>query len=285
MSEAYLAAPERKAAVLARLEEALAAGRVLFDTGIWNAPKGSPAAVVAQDADLRSFEAFTGFPAAIGGLVDLVALYLSNAPEQRDTFLMRFFSAVRPGAALDRAAAQILVAMHDDPAMTAAAGDDAEAAALLARSRAAHGDAAAGQDVPRAVWSALRGDAMQLAEQRTGPVMGALDFIERTAWPLARSRSVLSEGLGIVIGLVASLAVRQSGWTAADQRKVDDTLHAIEAEAMARGEAQPNYPAILSAREPALEARFREQIELQSRCYAATTQVWADRLVALMEHF
>ena len=133
MSEAYLATAERKAAVLARLDEALAADRVLIDTGVWDAPNGSPAAVVAQDADLRSFEAFTGIPAAVGGLVDLLALYLSNTPEQRNAFLIRFFTATRPGARLDLAAAQFLVAMHNDPAMARAAKADPDVVILLDR--------------------------------------------------------------------------------------------------------------------------------------------------------
>ena len=88
-----------------------------------------------------------------------------------------------------------------------------------------------------------------------------------------------------MLRLASSFAVEDSGWSAADQQKIDEAFQAIQAEALARGEENPNYPALLSAREPVLEARFRAQIELQGRSVGELAKTWADRLANLAETF
>ena len=281
MSAAFRGTDACKAEVLARLETGLAAGHVLDDTGVWKAPQGSPACYLAQSGDLRDFETLTGLPAALGGLIDQLALYLSNDTPERDTFLRSVVAAIRPGADGIVLSASLLLALHDDTAMVQAAMLGHRD--LREESRLAHAELAAGREVPRATWSALRAKAMDQATETDGIAQAICDFVERTAWPLARSRSALSEGLTTVMRLGASLAVQASGWSAQDQQRIDDTLHALEAEAAARGEDQPNYPAILSAREPELEARFRAQLLTYSESFLALSRQWAARLIALAE--
>ncbi len=275
-----------KSALVERLCAALAADNVTLEVGSWQAPKGCVSAILAQDADLKVFAQVTGLPAPLGLLIDYFGIFLSRVPDERMAFLKSVLVVIPVGAQVDRACAAWLADIHSHNAFVTAAGGQAAFLSLLSDAAAAHHNVAAGGEVDRKTWSALRGQALALSDGHSAPELGLAraicDLVERTAWPMDKSRSMLAEALSTLSMLEGSLAVKALGWTAQDQQEVDSVLASIQQE-HAHSDTPPNYQALFQARNPELERRFMEQLNTQAASSLSTAQTQAAALLRHLE--
>ncbi|UHC19947.1 hypothetical protein LRS73_33740 (plasmid) [Methylobacterium currus] len=274
--------PIRRDVLLARLDTHRAAGTLLRAGARWTGTEGTPAGCIAGDDDPMVFVRVTGFPAALGLLLDFVCARSCEDAAAAAALAAGWLSRATPGADLSGVPGRIMLAFlgeavpPDEPEVEAAR----EAVAALHRR-------AAGDPCDRAAWRRARALAVAATDAARGPAGQRIGrLVEAAAWDPLTSPSCLQDAASAWCEVRAHDAAAATGWTAADDEAVERCFQACRGESLAAGERPETFafPPRFQAREPALARRFVAQLEAANAAYpravAKVGQLCADHLAA-----
>ena len=260
---AYAGDSSTRTSLLARLAAHFEAGTIDLKGPRWTGLGGTPAGCIGASADLKGFEAATGYPACLGALLDFLCLQLEE-PGAVKAAAMDWLSRATPGADLSGVPSAILLAVMAEPLESTEFPQQApQVAEAIRQVSGLHRRVAAGAAVPRADWTATRNAAVLATNAAQGLGRAWGELAEAAAWDPLSSRNILAEVAARWGNARGALASAETGWVRRDQAAVEACYARFQAETEARGETieRTNFPPYFAAHEPELHQRFLVQLE------------------------
>lgn len=222
---AFHGSEEVRARLLARLQQHAAADRLRPGPLAWNGESCSLVGCMIEADDLALWEAQSGLPAWLAVTADALAGMLPGHPEAL-AFGVRLLTAIVPSSQLQAAGAVLAGRLIDEMAAAMpAALMTPELGQAVAQVRALHGAAARGAGSAPSDWKAARRLAVRATDALREPAQLALaQCVETAAWDTMRSPSCVCDTIRVWKAGMNEQAVRDSGWTDADDKDMASTL-------------------------------------------------------------
>ncbi|MEH3120727.1 MAG: hypothetical protein PGN16_01915 [Sphingomonas phyllosphaerae] len=249
--------PAIQAALLTRIDQALATNALSFGVTRWDAAtvQGSALGISVEGTNAEHYAERFGYPLALASLLDPLAERMAGEPIAAGAFIRRWVADVAPGAPLGRAAARLLLWMLETPDV--GMDDDPLGRTSIALHRQWLTD-----DPPSPKdWFALREQILDaevpLHDFRR---KARLALCEAASWPVDQGGSVLVEAMRYWLDFAA--LEPDADWSDEDERQKEATLAQLwNEQSDARAAGQPvSYPDLFAAVAPDLETRFRAHL-------------------------
>lgn len=254
--------PARKERYLVRLRDHIDAGDFRFAPA-WEDGKGSALGCTVEADDIDVYADRLGVPAALAMVLDNLVNCQPPGPMFRHAtdFALRWLTMMPVGADLSPVPGTILCELLDHPVLRETTQRHPPVEAVRRVVIDLHRSALDGQDVSRTQWREARRHAVRTTDAAPDGLTGrAAGVIEAAAWPHA-TRSALRDTLDALSRLADDKAMRDIGWTTAEEATTFEQFDVIFHEKAAVGEnlVGEDLLAELTRRDPALGARFAER--------------------------
>lgn len=260
--------PAVKDRYLTRLQDHVTAGNFQFSP-VWENGKGSAPGCTIEADDIDAYADQLGIPVALAAVLDSLvnAQWDGSTSAPATEFALQWLRMMPVGVDLSPVPGVVLCELLDHPLLRETAAAHPSIEKMRDTVIGLHRAALNGEAVPSARWRETRRDAVRTTDAAKDDMAErAARVIEAAVWPHL-TRSALRDTMDAVSRLVNDIAMRDIGWSTAEEEATFAKFAVIFDEKVADGEHLfgSDLLAELTRRDPVSGGRFAERNAAMTR--------------------